>query len=256
MTKNKPSTLYSKKKNVNINNALENITRDNYSLGQRGGAKNQKKKYNKNEDDSDINEEDDEDDLGSLSGGSEKDEDNVDEDDSDDNDDNDDVNDEQSLDDEDDRQVVGKDEDDDDASKHSENEEDDNASKKSDDDEKIDAVGDEETVKKNCYSKYATLDSDDLDYDELFADDDLKLTKTTRLSKPILFKYEKVRLLSTRARQLAQGAKPMIKNTTGLSSKEIALLELKNKLIPLIIERPIPNSCVERWRLSELEIPE
>ena len=46
----------------------------------------------------------------------------------------------------------------------------------------------------------------------------------------------------------------MIKNTEGLSSKEIALLELKNKLIPMIIERPIPNSGVERWKLSELEI--
>ena len=59
-----------------------------------------------------------------------------------------------------------------------------------------------------------------------------------------------------RTKQLTQGAKPMIKNTTGLSHKEIALLELKNKIIPLIIERPIPNSGTERWRLSELEIPE
>jgi len=48
----------------------------------------------------------------------------------------------------------------------------------------------------------------------------------------------------------------MIKNTTGLSHKEVALLELKSKLIPLIIERPIPNAGTERWRLSELEIPE
>jgi len=48
----------------------------------------------------------------------------------------------------------------------------------------------------------------------------------------------------------------MLKNTVGLSSKEIALLELKNKIIPLIIERPIPNSISERWNLSELEILE
>ena len=48
----------------------------------------------------------------------------------------------------------------------------------------------------------------------------------------------------------------MIKNTTGLSHKEIAILELKNKLIPLIIERPIPNVGVEKWKLSELEISE
>ena len=48
----------------------------------------------------------------------------------------------------------------------------------------------------------------------------------------------------------------MLKNIMDLSSKEIAKLELKNKIIPLIIERPIPNSGVERWKLSELEIPE
>ncbi len=46
----------------------------------------------------------------------------------------------------------------------------------------------------------------------------------------------------------------MIKNTTGLSHKEVALLELKSKVIPLIIERPIPNVGVEKWKLSELEI--
>ena len=80
--------------------------------------------------------------------------------------------------------------------------------------------------------------------------------KNIKLSKPILTKYEFVRLLTDRTKQLAQGAKPMLKNIQGLSSKEIAKLELKNKIIPLIIERPVPNSHVERWKLTELEIPE
>jgi len=105
-----------------------------------------------------------------------------------------------------------------------------------------------------CYSKYAK-DDGDFDLDEYFKDDDITITKTGRVGKPILYKYEMVRILSDRSRQLAEGAKPMIKNTTGLSHKEIALLELKNKIIPLIIERPIPNSGTERWRLSELDIP-
>lgn len=117
---------------------------------------------------------------------------------------------------------------------------------------------DKETLDTNnkCYSKYAKEKDTDFDLDEYFKDDDIVITKTGRVGKPILFKYEKVRLLSDRSRQLAEGAKPMIKNTSGLSHKEIALLELKNKLIPLIIERPIPNAGSERWRLSELEIPE
>jgi DNA-directed RNA polymerase subunit K/omega len=110
-----------------------------------------------------------------------------------------------------------------------------------------------------CYQKFSKNNKldDEIDYDEYFnQDDDIIINKTERICKPYLFKYERVRILGDRSRQLAQGAKPMIKNTTGLSHKEVAILELKNKLIPLIIERPIPNSGTEKWRLSELEILE
>jgi DNA-directed RNA polymerase subunit K/omega len=124
-------------------------------------------------------------------------------------------------------------------------------------DEDEDKEDDKDTLDttNKCYSKYAK-DKGDLDLDEYLKDDDIVITKKGRVGKPILFKYEKVRLLSDRSRQLAEGAKPMIKDTVGLSHKEIALIELKNKLIPLIIERPIPNSGFERWKLSELEIPD
>ena len=116
---------------------------------------------------------------------------------------------------------------------------------------------DEEDTKDKCYQKFSkksNLDTD-IDYDEYFIkDEEVIINKTVILTKPYLTKYEKVRILGDRSRQLAQGAKPMIKNTTGLSHKEVALLELKNKVIPLIIERPIPNVGVEKWKLSELEI--
>lgn len=128
----------------------------------------------------------------------------------------------------------------------------------SDNDEKEekDYIDNDETLKSKCYSKYARMEYDDIDLDELFGDETNILIKNTKLSKPILTKYEFVRLLTDRTKQLAQGAKPMMKNIENLSSKEIAKLELKNKIIPLIIERPVPNSGFERWKLSELEIPE
>lgn len=135
-----------------------------------------------------------------------------------------------------------------------ENEDEENEENENSDNEKSEESDDDKDTNK-CYSKYAK-DKDDFDLDEYFKDDDIVIMKNGRVGKPILFKYEKVRLLSDRSRQLAEGAKPMIKDTTGLSHKEIALLELKHKLIPLIIERPIPNSGSERWRLSELEIPD
>ena len=117
----------------------------------------------------------------------------------------------------------------------------------------------EDNAGDKCYQKFSKNNKldDEIDYDEYFnQDDDTIINKSGRICKPYLFKYERVRILGDRSRQLAQGAKPMIKNTTGLSHKEVALLELKNKLIPLIIERPIPNSGTEKWRLSELEILE
>jgi len=131
---------------------------------------------------------------------------------------------------------------------------------KQDDDEDNDEDNEddnEENGKDKCYQKFSkksNIDTD-IDYDEYFIkDDEIIINKTGRITKPYLTKYEKVRILGDRARQLAQGAKPMIKNTTGLSHKEVALLELKSKVIPLIIERPIPNVGVEKWKLSELEI--
>jgi DNA-directed RNA polymerase subunit K/omega len=137
------------------------------------------------------------------------------------------------------------------------NEEDEDGDKNDKNKDDNDNDNDNDIDNKKCYSKYATDKNDDeLDLDEIFKDDEININKIGRMSKPILFKYEKVRILADRTRQLAQGAKPMIKNTTGLSDKEIALLELKHKIIPIKIQRPIPNSTSEEWGLKELEIPE
>lgn len=126
-----------------------------------------------------------------------------------------------------------------------------------DEDKDVNYIDNDETLKSKCYSKYVKIDNEELDLDELFGDETSSIIKKDiKISKPVLTKYEYVRLLTDRTKQLAQGAKPMLKNIENLSSKEIAKLELKNKIIPLIIERPIPNSISERWKLTELEIPE
>ena len=65
--------------------------------------------------------------------------------------------------------------------------------------------------------------------------------------------YEFVRLIGTRTKQLSMGAKPMIKNHRGLSSKDIAIEELKNNTLPLIIKRPMPDNKFELWKINELE---
>jgi DNA-directed RNA polymerase subunit K/omega len=95
-------------------------------------------------------------------------------------------------------------------------------------------------------------DDDEIEFDN-FNDIDEIIKKTGRLTKPFLEKYEVVKLLAIRSKQLAQGAKAMIKNTQDMSHKEIAKEELKLKVMPLILVRPLPNSEPERWYLRELD---
>lgn len=122
--------------------------------------------------------------------------------------------------------------------------------------------GDEE----NCFYKYVSKkkkniddDEDDEEEEALVFDDDNKVfdeivKPEERVTKPFLTKFERVRLLGDRAKQLSLGAKPMLKNTELLNPKEIARLELEKKVIPLIIERTLPNGKKERWNISELSI--
>ena len=100
-----------------------------------------------------------------------------------------------------------------------------------------------------------TSDNED---DIVFDDDDdpeikMIVDGPQRVTKPILFHYEKVRLIGDRTQQLTLGAKPMVKDIERLTSKEIAELELKHNVIPLIIERVLPNGMKERWHISELD---
>ena len=72
---------------------------------------------------------------------------------------------------------------------------------------------------------------------------------------PILTKYEKSRILGSRANQINNGAKPFIeidysKNYDGYY---IACEELKQKKIPFIIKRPLPSGECEFWNVRDLE---
>lgn len=91
------------------------------------------------------------------------------------------------------------------------------------------------------------------DEEDLAKISDTNLSPNLRITKPILTKYERVRLLSDRTTQLTRGAKPMIKNTIGLTSKRIAELELEHDVMPLKIRRPLPNGKYEIWYTKELK---
>jgi len=90
-------------------------------------------------------------------------------------------------------------------------------------------------------------DDDNIIFDEIVKPDD-------RITKPFMTIFERVRLLGDRAKQLSLGAKPMIKGLETINPKDVAKLELEKGVMPLIIERVLPNGKKERWYTHELKI--
>jgi len=71
---------------------------------------------------------------------------------------------------------------------------------------------------------------------------------------PILSKYERSKILGLRVSQLNKGAKPYVTiNKNILDNILIAEKELKEKKIPFIIMRPMPNGKSEYWNVNDLE---
>tara|TARA_Y100001936_G_C15570628_1_gene407004 strand:+ start:34 stop:393 length:360 start_codon:yes stop_codon:yes gene_type:complete len=78
--------------------------------------------------------------------------------------------------------------------------------------------------------------------------------KVTYKTSPVLSKYEKTRILSERAQQLANGSISYLKNPETYNTiYDIALNELSQKKLPFIIKRKMANS-VEYWKLEDLKI--
>jgi DNA-directed RNA polymerase subunit K/omega len=72
---------------------------------------------------------------------------------------------------------------------------------------------------------------------------------------PILTKYEKTKVLGMRLKQLNSGCKPYISiNEKIIDNNIVALMELEQKVLPFIIQRPIPNNTFEYWKLQDLTI--
>ena len=71
---------------------------------------------------------------------------------------------------------------------------------------------------------------------------------------PFLTKYEFTKILGQRIKQLNAGNKPYIQTNASQSNYNIAEDEIREKKLPFIIKRPIPNGGCEYWRLEDLQI--
>lgn len=115
---------------------------------------------------------------------------------------------------------------------------------------KSDLEGEEETEEFGNEDMVA-IESDD---EMVMNENEEIVPKDKRISRPFMTKYELTRIIGTRRKQLSLGAKPLVKIDGKLSINEIVNEEIKAKMIPLKIKRPLPDSNqVEIWDFKELD---
>lgn len=99
------------------------------------------------------------------------------------------------------------------------------------------------------------------DYDEETGLKSTVLTRQTggkqvpdaeRKTTVFMTKYERARVLGTRALQLSHGAQPLVATEGQTDPLMIARRELNEKKIPFIIRRYLPDQSYEDWTIDEL----
>ncbi|VDN23616.1 unnamed protein product [Gongylonema pulchrum] len=81
-----------------------------------------------------------------------------------------------------------------------------------------------------------------------------KTASAERVTTPFMTKYERARILGTRALQIAMGAPVMVELEGETDPLEIARKELKHQKIPLIVRRYLPDGSFEDWSVDELDV--
>ncbi|WFD31271.1 subunit common to RNA polymerases I, II, and III [Malassezia sp. CBS 17886] len=73
-----------------------------------------------------------------------------------------------------------------------------------------------------------------------------------RITTPYMTKYEKARILGTRALQISMNAPVLVPTEGEMDPLVIAQKELVAKKIPLLVRRYLPDGSYEDWSVSEL----
>ena len=76
------------------------------------------------------------------------------------------------------------------------------------------------------------------------------------VSRNVLSRYEKTKIIGMRLEQIARGAKPLVDLTNKkiTNIRDIVLLELEQRKIPFMIARTLPNGTKEYWKLEDMII--
>lgn len=99
----------------------------------------------------------------------------------------------------------------------------------------------------------AALEETDM-VEVLPAAEDTQQRPKQRTTTPYLTKYERARVLGTRALQISMNAPVMVELDGETDPLHIAMKELKARKIPILIRRYLPDGSYEDWAIDELII--
>lgn len=91
--------------------------------------------------------------------------------------------------------------------------------------------------------------------EDSFTDAMAKYNPHTNITRNVLSKYEKTKIIGMRMEQLARGAKPFVSVNIDMSVRDIVLKELENNKLPFLISRTLPNGLKEFWKLEHMIVP-
>ncbi|MCJ1292342.1 DNA-directed RNA polymerases I II and III subunit RPABC2 [Xylographa carneopallida] len=79
-----------------------------------------------------------------------------------------------------------------------------------------------------------------------------KIAENKRSTTPYMTKYERARVLGTRALQISMNAPVLVDLEGETDPLQIAIKELQEKKIPLVVRRYLPDGWYEDWTCEEL----
>ena len=75
-----------------------------------------------------------------------------------------------------------------------------------------------------------------------------------RVTTRLMTKFERARILGARAQQIAMNAPVLVHVDGETDPLVIALKELRDNVIPIMIRRILPDDSYEDWRVAEMEV--
>ncbi|ERF73599.1 hypothetical protein GJ744_002411 [Endocarpon pusillum] len=84
------------------------------------------------------------------------------------------------------------------------------------------------------------------------SENDKKIPDDKRSTTPYMTKYERARVLGTRALQISRNAPTLVDLEGETDPLQIAIKELNQKKMPLIVRRYLPDGWYEDWTCEEL----